>query len=75
LEQAPRLARALAFPAGGRTLRLAHVSVADEGRYTCVVTSAAGEARRDFHLAVVGKYLVISLTVGEGGLLYTLLVF
>ncbi|XP_065505206.1 hemicentin-1 isoform X3 [Caloenas nicobarica] len=38
---------------GGRTLRLTHTSVADEGRYTCVVTSAAGEASKDFDLSVL----------------------
>ncbi|KAL9846109.1 hemicentin-1 isoform 2-T2 [Geothlypis trichas] len=38
---------------GGRTLRLSPVGVADEGHYTCVVTNAAGEARKDFHLSVL----------------------
>ncbi|NXT68617.1 HMCN1 protein, partial [Chaetops frenatus] len=38
---------------GGRTLQLSPVGVADEGRYTCVVTNAAGEARKDFHLSVL----------------------
>ncbi|XP_010080185.1 PREDICTED: hemicentin-1-like, partial [Pterocles gutturalis] len=38
---------------GGRMLRLAHVSVADEGRYTCIVTNAAGEVRKDFDLSVL----------------------
>ncbi|NWQ77372.1 HMCN1 protein, partial [Columbina picui] len=38
---------------GGRTLRLMHTSVADEGRYTCVVTSAAGEASKDFDLSIL----------------------
>ncbi|XP_010130628.1 PREDICTED: hemicentin-1, partial [Buceros rhinoceros silvestris] len=38
---------------GGRMLRLTHASVADEGRYTCVVTSAAGEVRKDFDLSVL----------------------
>ncbi|TRZ22552.1 hypothetical protein HGM15179_004536 [Zosterops borbonicus] len=43
---------------GGRTLRLSPAGVADEGRYTCVVTNAAGEARKDFHLSVLGEYLL-----------------
>ncbi|XP_071607415.1 hemicentin-1 isoform X1 [Heliangelus exortis] len=38
---------------GGRTLRLTHTSVADEGQYTCVVTNAAGEVRKDFALSVL----------------------
>ncbi|XP_008936946.1 PREDICTED: hemicentin-1-like, partial [Merops nubicus] len=38
---------------GGRTLRLTHTSVADEGQYTCVVTNAAGEVRKDFDLSVL----------------------
>uniref|UniRef100_A0A8C5X6K5 Hemicentin-1 n=1 Tax=Malurus cyaneus samueli TaxID=2593467 RepID=A0A8C5X6K5_9PASS len=38
---------------GGRTLRLSSVGTVDEGRYTCVVTNAAGEARKDFHLSVL----------------------
>ncbi|NXY61032.1 HMCN1 protein, partial [Callaeas wilsoni] len=38
---------------GGRTLRLSPVDAADEGHYTCVVTNAAGEARKDFHLSVL----------------------
>lgn len=53
----------LAFSSGGRTLRLTHTSVADEGQYTCVVTNAAGEARKDFDLSVLGKYVVIFVTV------------
>uniref|UniRef100_A0A8C9UE41 Hemicentin 1 n=1 Tax=Serinus canaria TaxID=9135 RepID=A0A8C9UE41_SERCA len=40
---------------GGRTLRLSPVGVADEGHYTCVVTNAAGEARKDFYLSVLGE--------------------
>uniref|UniRef100_A0A8B9ER49 Hemicentin-1 n=1 Tax=Anser cygnoides TaxID=8845 RepID=A0A8B9ER49_ANSCY len=38
---------------GGRTLRLTHTTVSDEGQYTCVVTNAAGEARKDFDLSVL----------------------
>uniref|UniRef100_A0A8C4U7D5 Hemicentin-1 n=1 Tax=Falco tinnunculus TaxID=100819 RepID=A0A8C4U7D5_FALTI len=38
---------------GGRTLRLTHTSVADEGQYTCVVTNAAGEVRKDFDLSIL----------------------
>ncbi|NWV42606.1 HMCN1 protein, partial [Grantiella picta] len=38
---------------GGRTLRLSPVGVEDEGHYTCVVTNAAGEVRKDFHLSVL----------------------
>ncbi|NXL77816.1 HMCN1 protein, partial [Leptocoma aspasia] len=49
---------------GGRTLRLSPTGVADEGHYTCVVTNAAGEARKDFHLSV----LVPPGIVGENAL-------
>ncbi|XP_030135337.4 hemicentin-1 [Taeniopygia guttata] len=49
---------------GGRTLRLSPVGVADEGHYTCVVTNAAGEARKDFYLSV----LVPPGIVGENAL-------
>ncbi|KAM4896067.1 hemicentin-1 [Sylvia borin] len=49
---------------GGRTLRLSPAGAADEGRYTCVVTNAAGEARKDFHLSV----LVPPGIVGENAL-------
>ncbi|NXJ63832.1 HMCN1 protein, partial [Rostratula benghalensis] len=49
---------------GGRTLRLTHTSVADEGQYTCVVTNAAGEVRKDFDLSV----LVPPRIVGENKL-------
>ncbi|XP_027560313.1 hemicentin-1 isoform X2 [Neopelma chrysocephalum] len=38
---------------GGRTLRLTHTGAADAGRYTCVVTNAAGQLTKDFHLAVL----------------------
>ncbi|XP_010185043.1 PREDICTED: hemicentin-1-like, partial [Mesitornis unicolor] len=38
---------------GGRTLRLTHTRAADEGRFTCVVTNAAGEVRKDFYLSVL----------------------
>ncbi|NXX95340.1 HMCN1 protein, partial [Centropus bengalensis] len=38
---------------GGRTLRLTHTSVAEEGQYTCIVTNAAGEVRKDFYLSVL----------------------
>uniref|UniRef100_A0A8C3DQA4 Hemicentin-1 n=1 Tax=Corvus moneduloides TaxID=1196302 RepID=A0A8C3DQA4_CORMO len=38
---------------GGRTLRLSPAGAAHEGHYTCVVTNAAGEARKDFHLSVL----------------------
>lgn len=66
---------------GGRTLRLSTAGAADEGRYTCVVTNAAGEARKDFHLSVLGEYLLgFGATQERGlysrgeGILYTLLV-
>ncbi|XP_009874122.1 PREDICTED: hemicentin-1-like, partial [Apaloderma vittatum] len=49
---------------GGRTLRLTHTSVADEGQYTCVVTNAAGEVRKNFDLSV----LVPPRIVGENKL-------
>lgn len=70
------MVRGLGLSAGGRTLRLTHTSVADEGRYTCVVTSAAGEASKDFDLSVLGKYVIIfSYSRRQGDLLYTSLVF
>uniref|UniRef100_A0A8B9BNN6 Hemicentin 1 n=1 Tax=Anser brachyrhynchus TaxID=132585 RepID=A0A8B9BNN6_9AVES len=50
---------------GGRTLRLTHTTVSDEGQYTCVVTNAAGEARKDFDLSVLGRYIIISVTIEE----------
>lgn len=46
---------------GGRTLRLTHTTVSDEGHYTCVVTNAAGEARKDFYLSVLGKNVIVLL--------------
>lgn len=46
---------------GGRTLRLTHTTVSDEGHYTCVVTNAAGEARKDFYLSVLGKNMIVLL--------------
>ncbi|NXU50379.1 HMCN1 protein, partial [Turnix velox] len=49
---------------GGRTLRLTHTSVTDEGQYSCVVNNAAGEVRKDFHLSV----LVPPRIVGENKL-------
>ncbi|XP_029819877.1 hemicentin-1, partial [Manacus vitellinus] len=38
---------------GGRTLRLTHTGAGDAGRYTCLVTNAAGRLAKDFHLAVL----------------------
>ncbi|XP_072199268.1 hemicentin-1 isoform X3 [Excalfactoria chinensis] len=38
---------------GGRMLRLTHTTASDEGHYTCVVTNAAGKARKDFYLSVL----------------------
>lgn len=61
------------FHSGGRTLRLIHTNVADEGQYTCVVTNAAGEVRKDFTLSVLGKYVVIFVTEEEN-LVYTLII-
>lgn len=67
---------------GGRTLRLSPAGTAHEGHYTCVVTNAAGEARKDFHLSVLGEYLLGFGAARERGLdskgegiLYILLVF
>lgn len=57
----------LAFSSGGRTLRLTHTSVADEGQYTCVVTNAAGEVRKDFDLSILGKCVIIFITVEDKG--------
>lgn len=50
---------------GGRTLRLTHTTVSNEGQYTCVVTNAAGEARKDFDLSVLGRYMIIFITIEE----------
>ncbi|XP_062437683.1 hemicentin-1 [Rhea pennata] len=49
---------------GGRTLRLTHTGVEDEGQYACVVMNAAGEARKKFDLTV----LVPPRIVGENKL-------
>ncbi|NXE93182.1 HMCN1 protein, partial [Menura novaehollandiae] len=38
---------------GGRVLRLSPAGAADAGQYSCVVTNAAGEASKDFHLSVL----------------------
>ncbi|XP_017573536.2 hemicentin-1 isoform X3 [Pygocentrus nattereri] len=38
---------------GGRSLRLMHATVEDAGRYTCIVTNAAGEDRKNFDLDVL----------------------
>ncbi|XP_071421021.1 hemicentin-1 [Pithys albifrons albifrons] len=57
---------------GGRTLRLSHAGAADTGRYTCVVTNAAGELSKDFHLSVlvppgiVGENTLEDVKVKEG---------
>lgn len=59
--------RFLAFSSGGRTLRLTHTSVSDEGQYTCVVTNAAGEVRKDFNLSILGKCVIIFITVEDKG--------
>ena len=65
--------RFLAFSSGGRTLRLTHTSVADEGQYTCVVTNAAGEVRKDFDLSVLGKYMIIFVAAAEDKGVYCIL--
>ncbi|NXK97014.1 HMCN1 protein, partial [Formicarius rufipectus] len=38
---------------GGRTLRVTHTGAADAGRYSCVVTNAAGQLSKDFHLSIL----------------------
>nr|XP_005290755.1 hemicentin-1 isoform X1 [Chrysemys picta bellii] len=38
---------------GGRTLRLMQTKVEDAGQYTCIITNAAGEARKHFGLSVL----------------------
>ncbi|XP_030626728.1 hemicentin-1 [Chanos chanos] len=38
---------------GGRSLRLMHAAVEDAGRYTCVVSNAAGEERKNFDLEIL----------------------
>ncbi|XP_015725366.1 hemicentin-1 isoform X1 [Coturnix japonica] len=38
---------------GGRMLRLTHTTASDEGHYTCVVSNAAGKAKKDFYLSVL----------------------
>lgn len=36
-----------------------HTKVEDAGQYTCIVTNAAGEARKHFGLSVLGKYMIL----------------
>lgn len=49
---------------GGRSLRLMHAAVEDAGRYTCIVSNAAGEERKNFDLEILGKlFPFISLHV------------
>uniref|UniRef100_A0A8C3PW12 Hemicentin 1 n=1 Tax=Chrysolophus pictus TaxID=9089 RepID=A0A8C3PW12_CHRPC len=48
---------------GGRILRLTHTTVSDGGHYTCVVTNAAGEVRKDFYLSVLGVFFCYSETL------------
>ncbi|XP_066533975.1 hemicentin-1 [Hoplias malabaricus] len=49
---------------GGRSLRLMHTAVDDAGRYTCIVSNAAGEDRKNFDLDV----LVPPSILNQGGL-------
>ena len=42
---------------GGRSLRLMHATVEDAGRYTCIVSNAAGEDRKNFDLDVLGNIM------------------
>ncbi len=39
----------------GRKLHVLSARTSDEGRYTCVGRNAAGEARKNFQLIVLGK--------------------
>ncbi|MBN3302329.1 HMCN1 protein, partial [Amia calva] len=49
---------------GGRTLRLMHAAVEDAGRYTCIVSNAAGEERKNFDLEIL-----VPPSIGEKGAL------
>ncbi|XP_047673954.1 hemicentin-1 isoform X2 [Tachysurus fulvidraco] len=49
---------------GGRSLRLMHAAAEDAGRYTCIVSNAAGEDRKNFDLDV----LVPPNIVNQGGI-------
>lgn len=44
---------------GGRSLRLMHAAVEDAGRYTCIVSNAAGEEKKNFDLDILGKVSLI----------------
>ncbi|KAK3506808.1 hypothetical protein QTP70_028372 [Hemibagrus guttatus] len=48
----------------GRSLRLMHTAAEDAGRYTCIVSNAAGEDRKNFDLDV----LVPPSIVNQGGI-------
>jgi len=45
----------IGVPSGGRTLQILKAKVSDGGQYSCVAVSAAGEARKNLHLAVLGE--------------------
>lgn len=40
---------------GGWMLRLPRVRAQDGGHYSCLASNAAGEARREFQVEVLGK--------------------
>lgn len=40
---------------GGWLLRLTHARAQDGGHYSCLASNVAGEARRHFHVEVLGK--------------------
>lgn len=48
-------------PPGGRSLRLMHAAVEDAGRYSCIVSNAAGEERKNFDLNILGNATFIHL--------------
>ncbi|XP_033885551.3 hemicentin-1-like isoform X1 [Acipenser ruthenus] len=47
------LSNSVRILSGGRLLRLMHAAVEDAGRYTCVVSSTAGEERKNFDLDIL----------------------
>ncbi|XP_067893515.1 hemicentin-1 isoform X1 [Heterodontus francisci] len=54
------LSSTLRIFSGGRILRLMHPAVEDSGRYTCVVTNAAGEESKSFDLDVLAPPSIVN---------------